>query len=187
MGLLDDLLGQLAAGSVPSNRAAAGPTQAGGGMSMGPILMALMPVVLAMLRGHGGAPSAQVGQASTGGGLGDILGQVLGGAGNSGAGGLGGLGAILDGLQRAGFGDQARSWVGSGDNMPLPPGALDQVFGQGGLGEIARRAGLSVEDTTRGLQHLMPEVVNHVTPNGQMPDGNELLASVDALARRLGV
>jgi uncharacterized protein YidB (DUF937 family) len=69
----------------------------------------------------------------------------------------------------------------------MPPGALDQVFGQGGLAEIARRAGLSVDDTSRGLAQLMPEVVNHVTPAGQMPNGDDLVASVDALARRLGV
>jgi uncharacterized protein YidB (DUF937 family) len=33
----------------------------------------------------------------------------------------------------------------------------------------------------------MPEVVNHVTPQGEMPNGDDLLASVDALAKRLGV
>lgn len=193
MGLLDDLLGQLAGGAAATNRPQPR-TDAGvgGGMSMSRILMALLPVVLMMLRNRtGSAPSARVdagGQDSGfggGGGLGDILGQVLGGAGSGG--GLGGFGAILEGLQRAGFGEQARSWVGSGDNQPLPPGALEQVFGQGGLAEIARRAGLSPEDTSRGLAQLMPEVVNHVTPDGAVPNGDDLLASVDALARRLGV
>jgi uncharacterized protein YidB (DUF937 family) len=182
MGLLDDVLGQLA-GAATANRPRETPVQAGGaGMSMSTILMALLPVVLAMLRNRGGnAPSAQAGQASAGGVLGDLLGQVLGGVGSGGgggAGGLGGLGAILDGLQRAGFGEQARSWVSPGENLP--------IFGQGGLAEIARRAGLSESDTSRGLAQLMPEVVNHVTPNGQMPQDDDLLASVDALARRLG-
>jgi len=193
MGLLDDLLGQIA-GAATANRPRETTVQAGNsssGMSMSTIVMALMPIVLAMLRNRGGtAPSAQVGQASTGGGLGDLLGQVLGGMGSGGGGGagggLGGLGAILDGLQRAGFGEQARSWVSSGENMPLPAGALEQIFGPSGLAEIARRAGLSEADTSRGLAQLMPEVVNHVTPNGEVPQGDDLLASVDALARRLG-
>ncbi len=184
MGLLDDLLGQLAAGPTMANRQAPRAEAAGGGSSMRSILMALLPVVLMMLRSRGSnesAPSAGVGR-SAGGGLGDLLGQVLGGAGAA-----GGLGAILDGLQRAGFGDQARSWVGTGENLPLPPGALEQTFGQGGLAEIARRAGLSESDTSRGLAELMPEVVNHVTPSGSVPDGGDLLRSVDDLARRLGV
>jgi uncharacterized protein YidB (DUF937 family) len=182
MGLLDDLLGQLAGGPGLSNRQAPSAQASAGGPGMSAILMALMPVVLAMLGNRQGGPSAGFGRASSGGGLGDILGQVLGGAGSG-----GGLGAILDQLQRAGFGDQARSWVSTGENQPLPPGALDQAFGPGGLAEIARRAGLSEADTSRGLAQLMPEVIDHVTPNGQVPSGDDLLASVDALAKRLGV
>jgi uncharacterized protein YidB (DUF937 family) len=77
--------------------------------------------------------------------------------------------------------------VSQGENQALPSGALEQVFGQGGLAEIARRAGLSPEDASRGLATLMPEVVNHVTPNGQVPGDDDLLASVDALARRMGI
>lgn len=186
MGLLDDVLGQLAGAAAPQNRPAQR-TEAGTGVSMNTILIALMPIVLAMLRNRGGEQSAGVGraQASPGGGLGDILGQVLGGA-SGGAGGLGGLGALLEQFQRAGFGEQARSWVSSGQNQALPPGALEQVFGAGGLAEIARRAGLSEQETSRGLAQLMPEVVDHVTPSGALPQGDDLLASVDALARRLG-
>jgi uncharacterized protein YidB (DUF937 family) len=154
-------------------------------MGMSRIIMALLPVVLMMLRNRAGsAPATRVERPDTGGGLGDVLGQVLGGAGSGG--GLGGLGAILEGLQRAGFGQQARSWVSTGENLPLPPGALEQVFGRGGLAEIARRAGLSEDEAARGLSALMPEVVDHVTPTGAVPNGDDLLASVDALARRLG-
>jgi uncharacterized protein YidB (DUF937 family) len=188
MGLLDDLLGQLAAGAAPQPRRQAPPAPASSGTGMGSILMALMPVVLMMLRSRGGSePPAGYGRGSSGGGLGDILGQVLGSAAGGGGGGLGGLGALLEQFQRAGFGDAARSWVSTGDNQPMPPGALEQVFGPGGLAEIARRAGLSEADTSRGLAQLMPEVINHVTPQGAMSQGDDLLASVDALARRLGM
>jgi uncharacterized protein YidB (DUF937 family) len=121
-------------------------------------------------------------RASSGGGLGDILGQVLGGGTSSG----GGLADLLGRFQAAGFGDQARSWVGTGQNMPIPPNALEQVFGRGGLAEIARRAGVSEQDASQGLSRLMPEVVDRVTPDGQVPTADSLVASVDALARRLG-
>jgi uncharacterized protein YidB (DUF937 family) len=183
MGLLDDLIGQLAGPAMTNRQAPAARADAGGGPGMSAILMALMPVVLAMLgnrRAASSGSSAGFGQSS--GGLGGILGQVLGGAVAG-----GGLGALLEQLQRSGFGDQARSWVSQGENQALPSGALEQVFGQGGLAEIARRAGLSPEDASRGLATLMPEVVNHVTPNGQVPGDDDLLASVDALARRMGI
>jgi hypothetical protein len=66
-------------------RQAPAPAQAGGG-GMGNILMALLPVVLAMLANRGGG--AQQAGMGPGGGLGDILGQVLGGGAPRGGGGM---------------------------------------------------------------------------------------------------
>jgi len=147
-------------------------------------------VVLAMLasRATSGSQtgSGQVTSSSGGGGgLGDLIGAVLGGGGSSGGGGgLGGLGSILGRLQQAGYGDQANSWVSRGQNQPLPPDAMAQVFGSGGLAEIARRAGVSEADASRGLSQLLPEVVDHVTPDGRVPDLDSLAASVDTLTQR---
>ena len=149
---------------------------------MGAVMAALLPVVLAMLQSRGGGTPQANARASSGGGLGDILGQVLGGGTSSG----GGLADLLARFQTAGFGEQASSWVGTGQNMPISPDALEQVFGRGGLAEIARRAGVSEQDATQGLSRLMPEVVDRVTPGGQVPTADSLLASVDAIARRLG-
>src|SRR5262245_558350 len=125
MGLLDDLLGGLA-GQPMGGRAPREPAPAsvgGGGTSQ--VLMALMPIVLSMLsnRGAGGAPNQMGLGAGAGGGLGGLLGQILGG----GQGGAGGLGGLLDQFQRAGFGEQASSWVGRGANQPLPPDAMAQI------------------------------------------------------------
>src|SRR5262245_8681679 len=184
MGLLDDLLGGLA-GQGMGGRAQQ--TGAGGG-GMSSILVALMPVVLGMLANRGGQGNAlnpgAVGRGG-GGGLSDILGQVLGGAGGGGA--AGGLGGLLDQLQRTGFGDQADSWVSRGANQPIPPDAMSQIFGRDGLEQISRQAGLSEEDTSRGLSQLLPEVVDRVTPDGKVPDFGSLTNSVQDLARRFGV
>jgi uncharacterized protein YidB (DUF937 family) len=167
---------------------------------MSSIMMALLPVVLSMLS------SRSSGAGQGGGGLGDILGQVLGGGPQRGAGGglgdvvssmlgrggagagadLGPLGGLLEQMQRAGYGDQARSWVGTGQNMPISPDALSQIFGQGGLDEIASRAGLTPEQTSEGLSELLPEVVDRFTPAGQVPDLDQLSLSVENLRRHLG-
>jgi len=181
MGLLDDLIGQLAGGS-PQRPSAPAP-RAGSGPDMSTVLVALAPVVLAMLRNSGRSTQSGAG-AGGGGGLADILGKVLGGA--QGSSGMGGLGGLLEQFQRAGFGDQTRSWVGTGQNIPLPPGALEQIFGRGGLSEIARTAGVSEDDASRGLSQLLPEMVDRVTPGGQVPDEDSLLASLSDLSRRLG-
>jgi uncharacterized protein YidB (DUF937 family) len=167
-------------GHVPEPQSRAG---AGGGATS-TVLMALVPVVLAMLSNRGTQPGSP-GHAS-GGGLGDILGQVLGGA-AGGGGRAGGLGDVLGQLQRAGFGEQAASWVGPGANRPIPPDAMSQIFGQEGLEQISRQAGLSEDDASRGLSELLPEVVDRVTPGGDMPDPDALTSSVADLARRFGV
>lgn len=176
MGLLDDILGQVA--GAPTRR----DEPQRDGSSLGPIVAALLPVVMAMLANRGQAQD----RSQQTGGLGALLGQVLGGDGAPPRAG-GGLGALLEQLQRAGFGEQTRSWVGTGPNAAIPPDAFARIFGDGGLAEIARSAGLSPQDTARGLSKLMPEVVDRMTPNGDVPDDDALAANVGALARRLGI
>lgn len=168
MGLLEDVLAQLS-GSVPGRGANAPRSESG----MTNVMVALLPVVVGMLT------TSQRGETARGGGLGDILGRMLGGA----SGGSGGLGGLLDQFRRAGFDEQADSWVGTGPNRPIPPEAVDKVFGRDGVAEIARRAGVSEQDASSGLSKLMPEVVDRMTPNGKVPDSASLLASLDALTR----
>ena len=179
MGILDDLLGGLA-GQVAGGRASQQEAQAtGGGGGMSQVLMALMPVVLQMLSNRGAAGGSGTG----GGGLTDVLGQVLGG---SGQGATGGLGGLLGQLERAGFGEQANSWVSRGANKPISPDAITQIFGHQGLEQISRQAGISPDEASRGLSALLPEVVDRMTPDGAVPDASTLANSVDDFARRLG-
>ena len=159
---------------------------------MSQVLLALLPVVLGMLanRGsQGGAPRQMNDVPQGGGGLGDLLGQVLGGAagGRGGMGGGGGLGGLLAQMQQAGFGDQADSWVSRGNNQPISPDAMSQIFGRDGLEQISQQAGISQDDAARGLSQLLPEVVDHMTPDGGVPDDDALANSVDAFSRRLGL
>jgi uncharacterized protein YidB (DUF937 family) len=184
MGILDDLLGGRA-GQGMGGRANAQPTRAGGGAGMSQVLMALLPIVLGMLanRGSQGSSPTQTNLAAGSGGLGDLLGQVLGGAGSSG----GGLGGLLEQLQRTGFREQADSWVSRGANRPISPDAMSQVFGKDGLETIARQAGISPDEASHGLSELLPEVVDRMTPDGAVPEPDALANSVADFARRLGL
>ena len=197
MGVLDDLLAGLASGQgggMPTQR----PQRNAGGSNAA--LLALLPIVLSMLANRGASASGARdagpagglgdilgqmmggGAQSSGGGLGDILGQVLGGTGGQG----GGLGGLLRQFENAGLGDQARSWVSPGQNQPLAPDALGRVFGADGLAAIARQAGLSERDTSAGLAQLLPEIIDRATPQGQIPDGDQLASTLQDLMRRLG-
>jgi uncharacterized protein YidB (DUF937 family) len=160
MGLLDELLGGLVRGGLGQGLGRAQAPAGGGGT--GSVLMALLPVVLSMLasRQGGGAPSA-------------------------GASGFDGLGGLLEQLRRSGYGQQADSWVSTGENMPISPDAVTQIFGPGGLSRIAQQAGISEDEASVGLSQLLPDVVDRVTPQGQVPDFDSLVNSVDDLQRRL--
>jgi uncharacterized protein YidB (DUF937 family) len=141
-----------------------------------------MPIVLGMLanRGPRGGSPTQTNFAPGSGGIGDLLGQVLGGAG-------GGLGGLLEQLQRTGFREQADSWVSRGANKPISPDAMSQIFGTDALETISRQAGISPDEVSHGLSELFPEVVDRMTPEGEVPDPDALANSVDDFARRLGL
>lgn len=179
MALLPVVLSMLARrrgqGGTARPELAPGDTGGGGGGGLGDILGDVL----------GGGAGA--GGRRGGGGLGDVLGGALGGGSRSGGagGGMGGLGELLEQFQRAGLGRQAQSWVSTGANAAIGPAEVEQVFGHETLGDIARQAGLSEQETAQGLAQLLPEVVDKVTPDGTVPDPDSLLESVQALGRRL--
>ena len=106
-----------------------------------------------------------------GGGAGaDILMRVMGGLLNQGG---GGLGALLQRFQLGGLGEVAASWVGTGQNLPISAEQLQSVLGGDQIGALAQQAGLSQGDLMGQLAQLLPQVVDRLTPNGQLPAGGE--------------
>ena len=89
----------------------------------------------------------------------------------------GGLSGVLAKMQQAGYGQQAQSWIGTGQNMPIDPGALSQIFGHGQLGQIAQQLGVSQEEASGGLAQMLPQVVDQMTPQGQVPDNHSDLVN----------
>jgi uncharacterized protein YidB (DUF937 family) len=97
----------------------------------------------------------------------------------------GGIEGLLAKFQQAGMGQQAQSWIGTGQNMPVSPDALSQIFGQGQLGQIAQQLGMSREQATDGLAQALPHVVDQMTPGGKIPDDhNDLVAQALAILEK---
>ena len=93
----------------------------------------------------------------------------------------GGLSGMLGKMQQAGYGQQAQSWIGTGQNMPIDAGALSQIFGQGELGQLAQQLGISHDEASGNLAQMLPNVVDEMTPGGQIPDNHSDLVN-EALA-----
>ena len=137
--------------------------------------MGLLDSVIGALAGGGSQ-----GSSAGGGGQGALLGIVLGmltnrGGGDAGAasgmGGIGGLGDLLAKFQQAGLGDAVASWVGTGQNMPVSGAQVEGALGTDLLSQIARQIGLPQGEVAGHLSQMLPQVVDRLTPNGQVPDG----------------
>jgi len=129
----------------------------------------------------GSAPTLPGGAGGAPGGLNDILKGGLGGLLAGGAAGTvlsGGLNDVLKQLQQAGQGDVAKSWVGTGPNKAISPDDLASALGADQLNALSAHSGLSQNDLLEGLSQYLPQVVDHLTPNGRMPTDQELSRSL---------
>jgi uncharacterized protein YidB (DUF937 family) len=90
----------------------------------------------------------------------------------------GGLGDLLKQLQQNGHGDAANSWVGSGPNKQIAPGDLANALGADQINSLMSQSGLSRDELLAGLSQHLPDVVNHLTPDGRLPTGDEVSGQI---------
>jgi uncharacterized protein YidB (DUF937 family) len=88
---------------------------------------------------------------------------------------MGGLQGLIQKFQNAGLGEQVASWIGTGSNLPISAEHVQQVLGGGHLEQLAQQAGMDQGQAAQGLSQLIPQMVDHLTPNGQMPESGDLL------------
>jgi uncharacterized protein YidB (DUF937 family) len=188
MGLLDVINGMQHGPRGPSTQSAQG-----GGMS--PMTMAILGLlawkaVKHLTAGQPGAasqtgtrpapapaPSPAPAGPGQGGGLGDVLKGSLGGLlGGAAAGSVisGGLGDLMKQLQQGGHSDAANSWVGQGPNKPVSPGDLAKALGVDQIDALTSQSGLSRDELLNGLSRYLPQVIDHLTPEGRLPTENEV-------------
>ena len=98
----------------------------------------------------------------------------------------GGLSGLVQQFTNAGYGQQARSWVGTGQNMPISADDLQQVLGQTHVQAMQQRTGLSAQDASGGLAALLPMLVDQLTPHGQVDDQTDLASALSTLRGQLG-
>src|SRR5437879_3258338 len=77
-----------------------------------------------------------------------------------GTGNQGGLNAIVAKLQQAGFGDQVKSWIGTGQNLPITADQLKQVLGSDAVRQLAARYNIPIDQVAEVLAHQLPVAVD---------------------------
>jgi uncharacterized protein YidB (DUF937 family) len=85
----------------------------------------------------------------------------------------GGLAGLLQQLQAGGLGEQVQSWISTGANLPVSGSQLGSALGGAGglLGQLAQQAGVSHAEAGDQLSQLLPQIVDRLTPHGQLPQG----------------
>ena len=150
MGLFDDALKN----AVP------------GGNLATPIAVAAGALILGKLFGGGSSPAPAPGGAQA---------PQQSVPTNAPAGGIvSGLNDLIGRLSQGGLGQHVNSWVGPGENQPVQPGQLGSALGQNTLNELAQRTGMSQQELLNQLALVLPQIINHLTPQGRVPTAAEL-------------
>jgi len=98
----------------------------------------------------------------------------------------GGLAGLVQSFQQGGLAEIVNSWVSTGANLPISPEQIQRVLGNSSLQGLAAQLGVSPEQASGSLADLLPQVVDQLTPNGQLPQGGDLMAQgLDLLKGKL--
>jgi uncharacterized protein YidB (DUF937 family) len=117
-----------------------------------------------------------------------ILGSVLGGTQQAQSGGLGGPllqiamsmlsgqqggqgGGLLEQLRQGGMGNMLDSWIGKGENLPISGDQLQSILGSQQVADIASKLGIDPSAVGGQLSQILPDLVDKLTPDGQLPQG----------------
>ncbi len=112
----------------------------------------------------------------------DLLGSVMNLIGGQG----GGLNGLVQQFTSKGLGDVVSSWVGKGSNLPISANQIQDVLGSDTIKGIASKIGLDPNAVTGQLSNLLPQLVDKLTPDGKVPEGDVLSKGMDMLGGLFG-
>lgn len=110
-----------------------------------------------------------------------VIGNLLGGKSDGGI----DLGSLVGGLQNGGLADIAQSWLGDGDNAEISQSQITDLLGSDKIQEAASQLGADQGDLLRGLQEMLPQVVDKSSSGGNLLDAVGGIGGLANLAGKL--
>lgn len=95
---------------------------------------------------------------------------------------VGGLSGLQQMFHNQGLGGIISSWVSTGQNLPISQDQLQNVLHSEALQNAAAKAGLDPSQLTGMMSQLLPNLVDKLTPNGQVPESGALAQMTKGLA-----
>jgi uncharacterized protein YidB (DUF937 family) len=96
-------------------------------------------------------------------------------------GGSGGLAGLMQAFQGKGMGDMMSSWISTGPNPPISERQITDVLGADVLSQFAGKAGVPQGEAGGLLASLLPAVIDQLTPQGRVPESNDLESALGNL------
>jgi uncharacterized protein YidB (DUF937 family) len=105
---------------------------------------------------------------------------------SSGQGGSTGLAGIIQGFQKAGLGDLINSWISTGTNQPATGSQVQAALGSDRIQQFAQETGMHGSQVTDLLAQILPQVIDRMTPHGDVPPQDDLQSTLGGLLSQLG-
>jgi len=95
----------------------------------------------------------------------------------------GGLQGLIQTFKEKGLGDAVSSWVSTGENQPVSGDQIQHALGGNFIQQIGEQLGSSKSEVSGGLANLLPEIIDKLTPNGSLPESNQLQQGLELLKK----
>ena len=95
------------------------------------------------------------------------------------------VGGLVGKLTAGGLGSQVASWVGTGPNQPVTGDQVAAALGEDQIGQLAQKFGIPNSAVAGHLSQILPELINHLTPNGSVPDQSAVQSAIGLLKGKL--
>jgi uncharacterized protein YidB (DUF937 family) len=76
---------------------------------------------------------------------------------------------VLDRFRNSGSGSKVDSWVRKGPNEPVGTQDVESAIDEETLSALSQQTGLSRDELIARITQALPEAVDKMTPNGEMP------------------
>lgn len=99
----------------------------------------------------------------------------------------GGLSGVLSKFQSNGLNDKAQSWMSvDANNDGIDAGDVMRLFGQDEIEHACQQTGANQDEVCQGIAELLPQVVNDLTPYGDLTSESQANEEISQILQQLG-
>ncbi len=81
----------------------------------------------------------------------------------------GGIQGVVAEFEKTGLGQHAKSWVGTGPNLPITADQIQQALGSQTVKDLGAKFGIPVDKVSEMLAKYLPTAIDKSTPDGKLP------------------